>query len=189
MFVIQKALDKFSIYDLIIIAMMSAFGVAIKPIIAPLSHILLGSLPIPSGAVTGGLYMMWLVMGFAITGKRGTMTLIGLVQGILVMVVGMYGSQGAMSLITYTTPGIVSDLIMLLIGHRACCILCCFIAGMVCNMTGTFMVNLTNYRFPLFPLLLSLGIAALSGGLGGLIAYKINQQIQHLKNQGSDVYE
>ncbi len=185
----QKILNRFNIFDLIIIAMLSSLGIAIKPIIAPLSHILVGPLPIPPGAVTGGIYMMWLVLGLGITKKRGTMTLMGLVQGILVMAVGMFGSQGALSIVTYTMPGLAADLGMLLIGHRACCMLCSFIAGMLCNVVGTAMVNLTNYRFPLFPLLLSLGIAALSGGLGGIIAYKIIEQISRLKKQGWDAHE
>ena len=61
--------------------------------------------------------MMWLVLGFGITGKRGTMTLIGFVQAILVMATGMVGSQGAMSLLSYTMPGILADLGLLLIGR------------------------------------------------------------------------
>lgn len=173
----RKFLDRFSLYDLIIIAMMSALGIAIKPIIAPLSHILIGPLLIPPGAVTGGIYMMWLVMGFGITGKRGTMTLIGLVQAILVIATGMVGSQGVMSLLTYSMPGVVADLGLLLIGHRVCCMPCAFLAGLLCNVTGTVMVNLVYYRFPLIPLLFSLSLAALSGGIGGLIAFKIVQQV------------
>lgn len=185
----QKILSRFSIFDLVVIAMLSSIGIAIKPVVVPLSHILVGPLPIPPGAVTGGIYMMWLVLGFGITGKRGTMTLIGMVQGILVMVVGMFGSQGGLSLLTYTMPGLAADLVLLLIRHRACCLLCSFIAGMICNVVGTAMVNLTNYRFPLIPLLLSLGIAALSGGIGGIIAYKIIQKISSLTKQNWDTYE
>ncbi|WP_027399057.1 ECF transporter S component [Anaerovorax odorimutans] len=185
----QSNLNRFNIFDLIVIAMLSSLGIAIKPIIAPLSHILIGPLPIPPGAVTGGIYMLWLVLGFGITKKRGTMTLMGLVQGILVMSVGLFGSQGALSIITYTMPGLVADIVMLLIGHRACCMMCSFTAGMTCNVVGTLMVNLTNYRFPLFPLLLSLGLAALSGGIGGIIAYKIIEQISKLKEQGWEMNE
>lgn len=173
----QRIFDGFSLYDLIIIAMMSALGIAIKPIVAPLSHILIGPLLIPPGAVTGGLYMMWLVMGFGITGKRGTMTLIGLVQAIMVIAIGMVGSQGLMSIVTYTMPGIAADLGLLIIGQRVCCMPAAFLAGMLANITGTVMVNLVYYRFPLIPLLFSLSAAALSGGLGGIIAFKIVQQI------------
>jgi hypothetical protein len=173
----QRFLDKFSLYDLIVIAMMSALGIATKPIIVPLAHIVTGPLFIPSGAVAGGFYMLWLVLGFGITGKRGTMTLIGVVQAILVMATGIVGSHGVMSLVTYTMPGILADLGLLLIGHRVCCFPCAFLAGLLCNIAGTFMVNFVYFRLPVVPLVLSLSAAALSGGLGGLVAFKILQQI------------
>ena len=70
----QKALARFSLFDLIIIAMMAALGIAIKPVVVPLAHIITGPLFIPSGAVAGGFYMMWLVLGLGLTGKRGTAT-------------------------------------------------------------------------------------------------------------------
>ncbi len=183
----QKFLDRFTPYDLIIISLMSAIGIAIKPIIVPLSHILTGPLLIPSGAVTGGIYMLWLVLGFGITGKRGTMTLIGIVQAILVMATGMLGSQGVMSLLSYTMPGIVADLGLLLIGHRVCCLPCAFLAGMLCNTASTLMVNLVYYRFPLIPLLFSLSIAALSGGLGGMVAFKIVEQIRQFNKRDLNI--
>ncbi|MEG3071204.1 MAG: hypothetical protein RQM92_10650 [Candidatus Syntrophopropionicum ammoniitolerans] len=66
----QKLLDRFSIYDLIIIAMLAALGVVTKPILVPLAHIISGPLLIPSGAVAGGFYMMWMVLGYGITGIR-----------------------------------------------------------------------------------------------------------------------
>lgn len=187
--VYQKFLDRFTPYDLIIIALMSAIGIAIKPIIVPLSHIITGPLLIPSGAVTGGIYMMWLVMGFGITGKRGTMTLIGVVQAILVMATGMLGSQGVMSLLSYSMPGIVADLGLLLIGHRICCLPCAFLAGLLCNVTGTIMVNFVYYRFPLIPLIFSLSIAALSGGLGGIIAFKVVEQIREFQKRDWNMRE
>lgn len=173
----QKFLDRFSLYDLIIIAMMSALGIATKPIIVPLVHIISGPLFIPSGAMAGGFYMMWLVLGFGLTGIRGTMTLIGLVQAILVMATGIVGSHGVISVLTYTIPGIAADLGLLLIGHGICCLPCAFLAGMLSNLAGTIMVNLVYFRLPVIPLLLSLSVAALSGGLGGLLAFKILQQI------------
>ncbi len=177
MSLVQKQLDRFSIYDLIIIAMMAALGIATKPIIVPLAHIITGPLFIPSGALAGGFYMMWLVLGFGITGKRGTMTLIGLVQAIVVIATGIVGSHGVMSLLTYTMPGILADVGLFLIGHRVCCLYCAFLAGMLCNIAGTIMVNFVYFRLPLIPLVLSLSLAALSGGLGGIIAFKILQQI------------
>lgn len=185
----QKFFDRFSLYDLIIIAMVSALGIATKPIIVPLAHIITGPLFIPSGAVAGGFYMMWLVLGYGITGKRWTMTLVGFVQAILVMATGIVGSHGALSLITYTMPGIMADLGLLLIGHRLCCLPCAFLAGLLANATGTLMVNFVYFRLPLIPLVLSLSAAALSGGLGGLLAFKILQQIRKLQKRDQNASE
>ncbi|MFZ3132128.1 MAG: hypothetical protein WA125_13815, partial [Desulfosporosinus sp.] len=70
-----KLLARYSVFDLIIIAMMSALGIATKPVIEPLAHIVTGPLFIPSGVVAGGFYMMWLVLAMGLTGIRGTATL------------------------------------------------------------------------------------------------------------------
>lgn len=50
-------LGRFPISDLVIIAILSALGIATKPIIVPLVHIITGPLYIPGGAVAGGFYM------------------------------------------------------------------------------------------------------------------------------------
>jgi len=177
----RRFLDRFTLFDLIIIAMLSALGVATHPVIYPLVQIITGPLFMPSGAVAGGLYMMWLVLGAGITGKRGTATLIGIVQAFLVMGTGIIGSHGAMSLVTYTMPGIIADLGLLVCGHRACCAPCSFLAGLLANVAGTAMVNFVYFRLPLLPLALSLAVAALSGGLGGLLAWEIVKQLWRLK--------
>ena len=125
--------------------------------------------------------MMWLVLGAGITGKRGTATLIGIVQAFLVMGTGIIGSHGALSLLTYTMPGIMADLGLLVCGHRVCCAPCSFLAGLLANVTGTAMVNFVYFRLPLLPLALSLAVAALSGGLGGLLALEILKQLTRFK--------
>lgn len=170
---VRKGLNRFRIYDLIIISIMAALGIALKPIIVPLAHLISGPMMIPGGAFAGGLYMLWLVVGFGITGKRGTATLIGLVQAIIVMLTGVVGSHGIMTLISYTSPGIVMDVGLLLIGHSICCRSCAFIAGLLANVTGAFVINFVFFRLPLFFLLLTLSVAALSGGIGGLIAWQL----------------
>lgn len=169
----QRFLDKFSVFDFIIIAMISALGIASKPLIVPLSHIITGPLLIPGGVVAGGFYMLWLVLGAGLTGKYGAATLIGVVQALLVFGTGIFGSHGAMTLLTYTLPGLVVDLSLFFIRHRVCCAPCAFLAGLAANVTGSSLVNIIYFRLPLVPLVLSLAVAALSGGLGGIIAYKI----------------
>ena len=138
----QTFLSKFSVYNLIIIALMAAVGVAVKPVIVPLVHIITGPILIPGGAVAGGLYMMWIVIGICITGKKGTGTLIGLVQSILVMALGFAGGHGVMSLVSYTVPGVAADLVFLFAYKNNYNLLHCMAGCMAANTAGTFISNI-----------------------------------------------
>lgn len=168
-----KLFRKFSVYDLVIMAIMAAIGIAIKPVVVPLAHIVAGPLMIPSGAFAGGLYMMWLVIGYGIVKKPGTATTIAIVQAIIVMITGVVGSHGVMSLFTYTLPGVAMDLALLLTGHRVCCRGCSVMAGAVANATGTACVNVVFFQAPGVYLILILSVALLSGGIGGLAAWEL----------------
>ncbi|KAB3531271.1 ECF transporter S component [Alkaliphilus pronyensis] len=174
----KRFLSRFSVFDLVIIAMMASLGIAIKPVVVPLTHIITGPLYIPGGVIAGGFYMLWLVLGAGLVGKRGTATLIALVQAIMVVAIGVFGTHGIISLITYLLPGISVDLVLLLTGHRGCCLGCCFAAGIAANISGTFLVNIVFFQLPIIPLVLSLSSAALSGGIGGIIAYNIIKQFK-----------
>ena len=46
------------------------------------------------------------------------------------------------------------------------------------NVAGSFGVNLVMFNLPFVPLLLSLCVAALSGGLGGLLANTVVKKIK-----------
>ena len=75
-------MKRFSVKEIILISVMAALGLAVKPVVTPLAHIISTPLMIPGGALAGGLYMMWLAVAFGLTRKRDTATLMGLVQGI-----------------------------------------------------------------------------------------------------------
>ncbi|AKL94368.1 hypothetical protein CACET_c08600 [Clostridium aceticum] len=181
----KRLLKRFSIFDLVVMAMMASLGIAIKPVIVPLAHIITGPLYIPGGVIAGGFYMLWLVLGVGLVGKRGTATLIALVQAIMVIAIGVFGTHGIVSFITYLLPGLAVDFLFFILGHKGCCAVCCFLGGIAANISGTFLVNVVFFQLPLIPLILSLSAAALSGGLGGLVAYAIIKQFQnfHLLNQ------
>ena len=182
-------LKSFSIFEIVVIALMATIGIAIKPLISPLIHIITGPLYIPGGAVAGGFYMMWLILGAGLIGKKGVATIISIVQAIMVISLGIYGTHGIMSLFTYMVPGLVVDLYLLLFRVKKFNIVTYFIAGILANINGTFLVNLVFFRLPLVPLVLTLSAACLSGGIGGLIAYKIvnrlnkNQVLKELMNR------
>ncbi len=179
---LKRLINRFSVFELIVIALMATLGIATKPVIVPLIHIITGPLYIPGGAVAGGLYMMWIVLGVGLIGKTGVATLIALVQSIIIVSLGIYGTHGIVSFITYIIPGTAIDLYLLIFRRREFGLGCLFISGVVANLSGTLLVNLVFFRLPMVPLVLTLSSAALSGGIGGIIAYGI---IKKLKDHGA----
>lgn len=176
----RKFLQHFSLFELILLAFIAAAGIAVKPVVVSLSHLITGPLMIPGGALAGGFYMLFVVLGGALVGKRGGATLVCLIQSIIVLVSGVYGSHGAASLLTYIVPGLMVDLLWLLAASNGAALLPCFFGCMVANVSGTILVNFVFFRLPLIPLLLSAVLAAFSGGLGGLIAWQILKRLKRL---------
>lgn len=175
---IKKYLAGFSIYDLMIIAILSALGIAVGAVIGHFVRIFTGPLMIPGGAVAGGIYMLFLVLCVSLTGKKSAAVLCGFVQAIIVMILGVAGNHGAMTIITYTMPGIAIFLLFAAMRHKGCCGLCCFFGCMAANLTGTFLVGWGVMALPMVPMLLGLAIAALSGGLGGLLTWSLTKQLR-----------
>jgi hypothetical protein len=175
---LQKALRRFTVKDMLLIAAMAALGIAVKTVITPLIHLISAPLLIPGGALAGGLYMMWLLVAVGLTGKRGSATLVGLVQAILVTLAGVGSSHGLLSLVSYSLPGLAVDCGLWLLRHRLCCLPCAFICGILANLSGTLAVNLIFFRLPLLPLMLSLTVAAFSGGAGGVLAWHMLQALR-----------
>ncbi|HSH34829.1 ECF transporter S component [Schnuerera sp.] len=178
---LKKLVNKFSIFEIIVIALMATLGIATKPVIVPLAHIITGPLYIPGGAIAGGLYMMWVVLGVGLIAKVGVATLISVVQAIMVVSLGIYGTHGVVSFLTYIVPGLIVDLYMIMIKTKPFQKWNFFVAGILANVSGTFLVNVVFFRLPLVPLVLTLSAASLSGGIGGLIAYGIFKKL--IKNQ------
>lgn len=178
---LQKALRRFTVKDMILIAAMAALGIAVKAVVVPLVHLVSAPLLLPGGALAGGLYMMWLVVAAGLTGKRGAATLVGLVQAILVVLTGVGGSHGLLSLVSYTLPGLAIDVGLLALRHRVCCLPCAFISGILANISGTVAVNLIFFHLPLTPLLFSLAAAAFSGGVGGVLAWHLLQALRRFQ--------
>lgn len=176
----KRFLSNFSVYNLIIIALVSALGIASKPIVVPLVHVITGPLFIPGGAVAGGFYMFWIVLGRALVKKTGAGILIGIVQAILVIATGTMGTHGIMSIISYTLPGIVVDLVFFFSRNKKYNSLHYMFGCMFANVTGTLISNILFFRLPFVTVILILSAAALSGAVGGLIAYSIYKSLENM---------
>lgn len=176
----SKIFLRLSVFDLVLIAVMAALGIAVKPIIVPLVHLITGPLLIPGGSVAGGIYMLWIVLGSFLIKNPFTGTLISMVEAIIVIATGVQGSHGIMSLITYILPGLAVDFCRFLCKKNADIKMQMFLCGIFANVAGTLLSNYLFFRLPAVPLILSLSAGALSGGLGGIIAYSIYKRLYKL---------
>lgn len=168
---------RFPTKDLILIALLAALGLAVKPLIKTVTHIVSTPIGIPGGTLAGGFYMMWLTLAMAITKRFGAATLTGLLQGFIVLITGLFGGHGAISLLTFSLPGVTADLIGFLYRRFEKLdgqILYCLLA----NLTGTWIVGLIIMRLPKAPLYLAMGISVISGTLGGVLSWLIYHELK-----------
>ncbi|MFO7660148.1 MAG: ECF transporter S component [Candidatus Cloacimonadaceae bacterium] len=171
---------RFPTKDLILIALLAAVGLAVKPVVKTVTHFISTPLGIPGGTLSGGFYMMWLTLAMALTKRFGAATLTGLLQGFVVLITGLFGGHGAISLLTFSLPGVAADFIGYfykryekLDGQILYCILA--------NLTGTWIVGLIIMRLPKAPLYIALGISIISGALGGVLAWLIYRELKKYK--------
>jgi ABC-type thiamin/hydroxymethylpyrimidine transport system permease subunit len=173
----MKMLARYSSQDLLYIAVLSALGFAIKPIVTPLVHLISAPLMIPGGSLAGGFYMMWLALAVAIVNKPGAAFLVGLVQAIVMISLGFFGSHGAVSLVSYTIPGISAELAAFLFRKKdsveAQTAICTS-----ANVSGALIVTLLIMRLAFIPMMISLIAAAVSGITGGIISYLLLKKLK-----------
>jgi ABC-type thiamin/hydroxymethylpyrimidine transport system permease subunit len=155
--------------DLVIMALFASMGLATKNIIHPLVATLTGPLYVPTGAVAGGIYMMWPVMAYGLVRKLGAATVTSLTQAFVSLILP-FGNFGLLSFVIYLAPGLAIDCFFLLSRHKACCVGCCLGATSVANVVGTVLVGTLVLALPGFALYFIALVAAISGCAGGLLA-------------------
>jgi ABC-type thiamin/hydroxymethylpyrimidine transport system permease subunit len=155
--------------DLVIMALFASLGLATKNIIHPLVATLAGPLYIPTGALAGGVYMMWPVMAYGFVRKIGAATVTSLTQAFISLLLP-FGNFGLLSFVIYLAPGLAIDGFFLLSRHKACCAACCMGAAAIANAVGTVLVGALVLALPEFALLFLALVAAISGCIGGFIA-------------------
>lgn len=181
----MKWLIKYSSQDLLYIAIFSAIGLAIKPIITPLVRLISSPLMIPGGSLAGGLYMMWLTLAVVIVQKPGAGFLVGLAQAVVMISLGFFGSHGAISLISYTIPGLVADITVFLLIRKdtiyAHILICTF-----ANITGIIIVSTLFLRLAFIPIMISIFIGSFSGIIGGFLSYSLFIKLKQYRIIGND---
>lgn len=180
---VKKVLNRYSVFDLIFIAGCASLGIAVKPVLTPLVHMITGPLFIPGGSVAGGIYMLFIVVAALVINKPFSATITTIVQAIIIIVTGTIGSHGILSLFTYLLPGLVMDGVFFLFKYQSKHTIVAFLMGAFANMAGTYASNIVFFRLPLIPLLLSLSAGFLFGGLGGIVAYRVSGSLRGFISQ------
>lgn len=160
---------KIATTDLVLMALFASLGLATKNIIHPLVATITGPLYVPTGAVAGGLYMMWPVMAFGLVRKIGAASMVSLTQAFISLLMP-FGNFGLLSFVIYLAPGLAIDGFFLLARHKACCPVCCIGASAIANVIGTVLVGTLVLFLPWAVLAFLAVIAAISGCIGGFIA-------------------
>jgi len=171
-------LRKYSSQDLLYIAILSALGLAAKPIIIPLIHLISAPLMIPGGSLAGGLYMMWIALAIAIVNKPGAGLLVGITQAIVMLSMGYFGNHGAVSLISYTLPGLMAEIVSLLFRNKRTLIFHVPTVT-VSNLAGAITVTIIVMRLATIPFIISLIAAAISGIVGGIISFSMFNKLKN----------
>ena len=170
---------KLATVELVLISLFASLGMATKNIIHPFISTLAGPLDMPTGAVAGGIYMMWPVMTAGLVQKPGAATLTSLTQAFISLLLP-YGNFGLLSFIIYLGPGLAIDGFFLLSQHKACCAPCCITASAIANATGTLLVGGLVLLLPWAVLAFFAIVAAISGAVGGVIANLVLDRINKI---------
>ncbi len=161
----------FSIFDLVLIAMLTALSIAFKTVVGILIRLITSSVGIPGGALAGGFYMLWLPLAILLTQKRGSAFILAAVQIIIMVATGAPGSHGVWTIVTYFMPAIFVEIIYLYRPKKGYNILHFLFATILANLAGTYGSNLLFFKLSWQPLLFTLIAAAFSGALGAVIGY------------------
>ncbi|MCL1826500.1 MAG: ECF transporter S component [Candidatus Cloacimonetes bacterium] len=170
---------RFELFDLVVIAVFCAIGLAIKPILNPVFHTFTTALRIPGGSLSGGFLLMWMVLARVIVNKRGVALLFGVAQGLVVMMLGSFGSHGAFTLITYGLPGLVVEVFALFLRGETLLVFCVY--TIFANLTGVMIVSLVVMQLPPLLLVIALITATISGLFGGFLAEIIFGEMKKFK--------
>ena len=172
-------MKNFTLHDLILIACLSAIGLAIKPIINPMVHLVSGVIRVPGGSLSGGFLMMWMVLAKVMVNKPGSALLFGVTQGITVMLLGFFGSHGVFSIVSYAMPGLMIEVVSLIFKGRSLITLSLYCV--IANITGTIMVAIFIMQLPQLLIVISILTATVSGMLGGWFAQLVLLKVEKFK--------
>ena len=162
---------------LIFMALCCDLGLVTKRLIAPAANILTDSLHIPGGIGTS-FSLLFLVVAAALLPKFGSGVVMGAVQSVIALSLGMVGSMGVLSPIGYIVPGFVIDCVLWLcrrmqVGDA----LALMLANMLAALSAGLTANVIVFHLSAIPLALYSAVAITSGAICGLLAGRLYRRL------------
>ena len=149
-----------------------------KKLISPVAHLITGFLHIPGGVSTS-FSLMFLVIAAALMPTFGCATLMGAVQSMLALFLGMTGRMGLLAPIGYILPCLAIDLILFafrkITNHTSAGII---LASIAASVTACLTTNMLVYRLWGIVLLLYVFVSAVSGALCGVLAVSLVNRLR-----------
>ncbi|MBQ6223323.1 MAG: ECF transporter S component [Solobacterium sp.] len=173
---------------LILCGNLAVLGMLAKPLFSPMFNLLTDFIHIPGGSVTAGISILFLVFGSILIRRPGTAALMGFLQAVISLSSGISAAAGALVLITYTLPGVMTDLVIcspLPVSMKTKAEL----AGALGVLAGASSTNLLYFHLSLIPFLLFYIFGILSGALGGYLAWVIYCRLPEQYKKGFSTYE
>lgn len=166
---------------LIIMALCCDLGLFSKRLIAPAANVLTDALHIPGG-IGASFSLMFLVVAVGIMPRFWCGTIMGAVQSLIALSLGMVGSMGALSPIGYIVPGFVIDCVMwatkrleLKTDYGA------VLANMLAAASASLTANLIVFRLSGIVLALYVAVALTSGAVCGVLGSRLISRFNKTK--------
>ena len=108
----------FTTNDLVKIAIISALGGVSSTYIGYLGNVVnrVFGVPFGAGQFLAGLHIFWIVLGFGLTKKNGTCTLVGVLKALVELFTG--GKLGVFVLLLSGTQGVIADIVFLIVRKK-----------------------------------------------------------------------
>ena len=151
-------------------------GMIAKRVVTPVLNPLTDLIRLPGGGAAAAFSLLFIVLGCTVTDWPFAATLAALVQGTLAFALGMTGYQGAFTLLTYTVPGVATDIVRRFTpkGSEIYFFFSCCLGNLLCAVVS----NLLVFHLRSLTLFLWLLVAACFGGLAGTLGHLIYRRLE-----------
>ena len=171
-------MNKLNLRACLFMALCCDLGLFSKKLVSPAANLITDSLHIPGGIATR-VSLMFLVIAASLVPVFGCAALMGAVQSMLALFLGMTGSMGILAPIGYILPGLAIDLILyasrkISTDSSAGIMPAMIVSSVVACLAATVIV----FRLRGIVLLLYVCVSAASGSLCGLLAIHLVSRLR-----------